>query len=145
MTSVIFDIDGTLLESFRFDDEFYNSALRDVLGDVYIRDDWTTYNKITQTGVLREVLAENRLQDTNQFEKVRHRYGEYIQQHIKGSDGWPPRPGAISLIQNLSATRDINIGIATGGWHHTAIMKLEAAGFTLNNIVLASSDDSDDR
>lgn len=38
-TAVIFDIDGTLVESSRFEDDVYISAIRDVLGNVNIRSD----------------------------------------------------------------------------------------------------------
>ena len=36
MIATIFDIDGTLVDSFGFDDACYISAIREVLGEVYI-------------------------------------------------------------------------------------------------------------
>ena len=41
--AVIFDIDGTLVESSGFEDDLYVAAVRDVLGDVCIRKAWNTY------------------------------------------------------------------------------------------------------
>ncbi len=51
--AAIFDIDGTLVESSGFEDELYVAAVRDVLGDVCIREEWSTYRHVTDTGVLR--------------------------------------------------------------------------------------------
>lgn len=51
--AAIFDIDGTLVESSGFEDELYVAAVRDVLGDVCIRESWSTYRHVTDTGILR--------------------------------------------------------------------------------------------
>ncbi len=55
-TAVIFDIDGTLVESSGFEDDVYISAIGDVLGDVCIRQEWSTYRHVTDTGVLRQIM-----------------------------------------------------------------------------------------
>lgn len=55
-TAVIFDIDGTLVESSGFEDDVYISAIGDVLGDVCIRKEWSTYRHVTDTGVLRQIM-----------------------------------------------------------------------------------------
>ena len=53
MIAVIFDIDGTLVESAGFEDDLYVAAVRDVLGDVCIRKTWNTYRHVTDTGILK--------------------------------------------------------------------------------------------
>ena len=52
MIATIFDIDGTLVESFGFDDACYISAIREVLGEVHIHDDWNVrlYQHFENTG-----------------------------------------------------------------------------------------------
>ena len=59
--AVIFDIDGTLVESSGFEDDLYVAAVRDVLGDVCIRKSWSTYRHVTDTGILRQIMEENRI------------------------------------------------------------------------------------
>ena len=54
--AVIFDIDGTLVESSGFEDDLYVAAVRDVLGDVCIRKAWNTYRHVTDTGILKTFL-----------------------------------------------------------------------------------------
>ena len=144
-TATIFDIDGTLVESSRFEDDVYISAIRDVLGDVSIREDWRTYRHVSDTGVLRQIMEENQIQGEERIHEVRTRFGELASRYVDSGGECRPIAGAVCLLQKLRNDDRYEVGIATGGWRHTAEMKLKHAGFDLNNLVLASSDDSDER
>ena len=145
MIATIFDIDGTLVESFGFDDACYISAIREVLGEVHIHDDWSKYKNVTDTGSLRQIIEENKIQEEGQIEEVRTKFGELIRRYLQNSGKCRPKEGAIHLINKLLAAEDYEVGFATGGWRHTAEMKLQHVGFDLKNIVLTSSDDGDER
>ena len=145
MIATIFDIDGTLVESFGFDDACYISAIKEVLGEVYIHDDWSKYKNVTDTGSLRQIMEENKIQEKEQIKEVRTKFGELIRQHLQNSGECRPKRGAIHLINKLLNAEDYKVGFATGGWRHTAKMKLWHAGFNLKNTVLTSSDDGDER
>ena len=145
MIATIFDIDGTLVESFGFDDACYISAIREVLGEVYIHDDWSKYKNVTDTGSLRQIMEENAIQEKGQIKEVRTKFGELIRQHLQNGGKCRPKEGAIHLINKLLAAEDFAVGFATGGWRHTAKMKLQHAGFNLKNMVLTASDDGDER
>ena len=145
MIATIFDIDGTLVESFRFDDACYIAAVREVLGDVYIHDDWSQYKNVTDTGSLRQIMEENKIQEVGQVEEIRTKFGELIRQYLQNGGKCLPKGGAIHLINKLLAAEDYEVGFATGGWRHTAKMKLRHAGFNLKNVILTSSDDGDER
>ena len=145
MIATIFDIDGTLVESFGFDDACYISAIREVLGEVHIHDDWSKYKNVTDTGSLRQIMEENEIQEVGQIEEVRTKFGELIRQHLQNGGKCHPKEGAIHLINELLAAEDYKVGFATGGWRHTAKMKLRHTGFNLKNTVLTSSDDGDER
>ena len=145
MIATIFDIDGTLVESFGFDDACYISAIRGVLGEVHIHDDWSKYINVTDTGSLRQIMEENNIQEKEQIKEVRTKYGELIRQYLHGGGECRAKEGAIHLINKLLAVDGYEVGFATGGWRHTAKMKLRHAGFNLKNTVLTSSDDSDKR
>ena len=144
-TATIFDIDGTLVESSRFEYDVYISAIRDVLGDVSIREDWRTYRHVTDTGVLRQIMEENQIRGEERIHEVRTRFGELANRYVDSGGECRPIAGAVCLLQKLRNDDRYELGIATGGWSHTARMKLEHAGFNLKNVVLASSDDSDER
>ena len=145
MIATIFDIDGTLVESFGFDDACYISAIREVLGEVYIHNDWSKYKNVTDTGSLRQIMEENNIQEAEQIKEVRTKFGELIKQYLQNGGKCRPKEGAIHLINTLTAADGYEVGFATGGWRHTAEMKLQYAGFNLRNTVLTSSDDSDKR
>ena len=144
MIAVIFDIDGTLVESFQFDGSIYVSAVKDVLGEVIMKDDWKHYENITDTGILRQIMDENKICEEGQIGKVRKKFGELVRRYLENSE-CHPKKGAIGLIGNLLSDPRYKVGFATGGWRHTAEMKLQQAGFDLKNTVLFSSDDSDER
>ena len=145
MIATIFDIDGTLVESFGFDDACYISAIREVLGEVYIHNDWSKYKNVTDTGSLRQIMEENNIQEKAQIKEVRTKFGELIRQYLQSGGKCRPKEGAIHLIDKLLASDGYEVGFATGGWEHTAKMKLQHAGFNLRNTVLTSSDDGDER
>ena len=145
MIAVIFDIDGTLVESFQFDGIIYASAVKDVLGEVIIKDNWNQYKNVTDTGILRQIMDENKIFEEGQIGKVRKKFGELVRQHLENSGKCRPKKGAIGLIDKLLSDQRYKVGFATGGWRHTAEMKLQWAGFDLKNTVLFSSDDSDER
>jgi hypothetical protein len=50
-------------------------------------------------------------------------------------------PGAREFVTGLRASNSHRIAYATGGWSASASIKLESAGFPLEGIPLASSDD----
>lgn len=55
MHLVLFDIDGTLVESCDFDTTCFQAAIKDVLG-VSIDPDWSRYRHVTDSGILSEVV-----------------------------------------------------------------------------------------
>ena len=56
MHLVMFDIDGTLVDSAGFDSELYVEAVRSVL-NVEIDSDWNAYEHVSDSGILEEVLG----------------------------------------------------------------------------------------
>ena len=145
MIAIIFDVDGTLVESTNFDDVYYLSAVKEVLGEVYIHNDWRNYKNVTDTGILRQIMKENKIQEVGQIAEVRMKFGELVSQYLQKGGKCHPIEGAVHLINKRLATDGYEIGFATGGWEHTAKMKLRHAGFNLRNTVLTSSDDSEAR
>ena len=142
---VIFDIDGTLVDSVTVDDRLYVTAVRGVLGDVVIRPTWSDYEHVTDAGILRQICHENRLDIAQCDQHVRARFGELMADHLRQEGSCRPTPGALRLLEALRAMPHCRVGIATGGWRHTACMKLTSAGYDVSGIPLTSSDDSHER
>jgi phosphoglycolate phosphatase-like HAD superfamily hydrolase len=145
MNAVIFDIDGTLIESMDFDTALYTKAVKNILGDIVIHYDWNYYRNVTDSGILSEILKENGYDEPAlNICAVRSEFGklmaEYLHKHCISA-----LPGAVQLLQRMKIDSGFAVGIATGGWGHTARLKLAAAGLDVHGIPLCSSDDSDER
>ena len=144
MHLVMFDIDGTLVDSAGFDTELYVEAVRSVL-DVEIDSDWNRYEHVSDSGILEQVLRETR------FDNERAALATRVQQHFVGLvrnylEAQPKSvreiAGAKRLVELLRGLPDVCVGIATGGWEPTARMKLEHVGIDVSAVGFASSSDA---
>jgi phosphoglycolate phosphatase-like HAD superfamily hydrolase len=142
---VIFDIDGTLVDSAEFDGRLYVAAVREVLGDVSIRPSWGDYQHVTDSGILRRICQDNGLDVSGCEHLVKARFGELVSEHLRRTGSCNPLPGALRLFDELCDTVGVHVGIATGGWGHTARVKLNHAGFDVSRVPIASSDDGHER
>jgi phosphoglycolate phosphatase-like HAD superfamily hydrolase len=112
-----------------------------MLGDVRIRTDWGDYEHVTDLGIVLEICRENGLEVAHTAHEVRARFGERVSTYLRTVSRCAPMPGAVPFWNELRHHADAQVGIATGGWGHTARMKLESAGFSHSDVPLASSDD----
>jgi len=144
--AVIFDIDGTLLQSDTTDDALYLAAVREVLGDVKVRASWGMYTQFTAAGVLVEILADNAIEVTQQtVTAVRDCFVAGVGRHVSARGPFAEVPGAKAFVQSLHASSTHRVAYATGGWLGAALLKLSASEFPVAGIPLATSDDHADR
>lgn len=146
MHAVILDIDGTLLNSNKIDDMLYLTAVRAVLGQAKVRESWGLYRNVTDAGILDEILNDNSMTRSNAIlNAVRDLFVESMRQYVERSGPFTEIPGAREFVAGLRASNSHCVAYATGGWSASASIKLESAGFPLQGIPLASSDDYPDR
>lgn len=141
MHHIMFDIDGTLLKSFEFDEECYIDAVQQILGQK-IDSDWSKYEHVTDSGILDQHLRVNNLlhkRDEIQSD-VKAAFIANIQKHISKHQV-QAIAGAIEFVEKIKLMPSVSLSIATGGWRETAIMKLNSAGFDMAGIPLSSSSD----
>ncbi len=146
MDAVIFDIDGTLIDSSTPDSDLYMEAVHKVLGNVFIRPDWAQYAHVTDIGILLDIHEENGIEIRQAtLDAVKEAFvallGSYIEEH------GPLReiPGAVRYVQKLLQSKPGRVGYATGAWRDSARTKLLSAGFQVEGMPLASADDFRDR
>ena len=141
MLQVIFDIDGTLVQSYDFDEQCFIDSIKTVTG-LNISNDWQNYPHVTDTGILKTFIARQApsysLQDLEPL--VKSVFIEKIDRHLNSSTV-NQVAGAVEFLKYLNARDDVKLGIATGGWGETARAKLLSAGFDLEGIALRSSND----
>jgi phosphoglycolate phosphatase-like HAD superfamily hydrolase len=140
---VMFDVDGTLVDSAGFDSELYAEAARTVLG-VEVDRSWRSYRHVTDSGVLEELLSDHAPEQRGGLRKsVRDSFIDSVRRHL-GGDMSPIREirGAKRLVDALVATAGVRVAIATGGWHETTLLKLAAIGLDASRIAVATSSDA---
>ena len=146
MHAVVFDIDGTLLQSAAVDDELYRMALRHVLGAINFRETLTDYEFVSDSGILSQVLIDNDLQSRpDPTLEIISTFVDALQTHISTNGAFREVPGARSFLASLKSSPQHYVAIATGGWSASAIVKLKSVDFDLNNITISASDTEHDR
>ena len=146
MQAVIFDVDGTLLDSTSQDEALYKLAVEDVLGPVRFRPGLHDYDHVTDSGILLQTLADNDITPNDVLiHEVKAAFFQRLREHIAAQGAFREIPGAMALLDRLRDSANHGVAIATGGWAGSAQIKLETAGFDTDRVPLASSDDAIDR
>jgi len=142
---VIFDVDGTLVQSIRVDDRCFTQAVTDVLGVREISTDWASYKYQTDSGLIYEIGSnESGSPPTDEItEQVRRRFLHLLEQETRKTEfRLLETPGAQNLLGILNQHESWCPAIATGGWEEPAKLKLRHAGVSVEGIPFASSDDA---
>jgi beta-phosphoglucomutase-like phosphatase (HAD superfamily) len=144
--AIIFDVDGTLIESMAVDTELYFAAVNEVLGPVRIRKNLSDYDNVSDSGILAQILADNGMApDTAAADATRSVFVESVARHIESAGPFPAIDGALQFFEEARKADNIRVAVATGGWRKSALLKLSSAGFDVDGLPLATSDDSPSR
>ncbi len=144
MHLIVFDVDGTLVESDEFDGVLYAQAVRDVL-DVAVDEDWSSYRHVTDSGILDEILDRHALEMDRSVAhaSVRKAFVALVRDYLSDRSGRLPEvPGARTFVNRLIAHPEVTVAVATGGWRETAAMKLQAIGLDPEALHLSSASDA---
>jgi phosphoglycolate phosphatase-like HAD superfamily hydrolase len=137
---IMFDVDGTLVDSYDLDSVCFIEAVKEVTG-ISVNSNWSTYRHITDSGILKEILGPRDTEEVHAIEKeVKCSFLKKLELSI-ADHPVQEISGASSFISSLKAKTDIVISIATGGWYESAMLKLMSAGLDISSIPLASSND----
>jgi len=143
----MFDVDGTLVDSSGFDGALYAQAVREVL-DVDVDETWLSYENVTDSGVLEEILAPRALDRPAEALRaaVKRRFVDLVRNHLALHPvGVREVAGARALIDRLVAMPSVRVAIATGGWRETAALKLERIGLKIEALAAATASDGVER
>jgi phosphoglycolate phosphatase-like HAD superfamily hydrolase len=145
---VVFDVDGTLTDSYAVDEEAYLAALGESFG---IRDpdpDWTHYEHATDRGIFEQAFEAHHGRRPSQsevatFEDV---LIGILDRALSIAPGRSPEiPGARAMLTTIGQTCLWTSAIATGAFERSLARKLRAAGLSVEHLARATSNDASSR
>ncbi|MBK1880414.1 HAD family hydrolase [Pelagicoccus mobilis] len=139
---LMFDVDGTLVQSLDLEDKLFPLSCEQALGIDSVSSDWSQYEVPSDRGIVSQ-LAETRLNrpaTQEDFDKAEASFHRLIREELERfPDACRALPGAVEMIETVKALPDTIVAIATAGWRSTAHLKLSQAGFDVEGIILCSS------
>ena len=146
MHLVMFDVDGTLTETMKVDEECFVRSFKDVFGFADIDTDWSHYPRTTDSGILDDVFTSRVGRSPAAQEVLRFRQ-HFIQLLAAASSQSPfaPVAGANRLLSRLAQAGSHRVSLATGGWSNSARLKMAGAGMCFDAHPAATADDALDR
>ncbi len=142
MHHVMFDIDGTLVQSNDFDTKCFIEAVKEVIG-ISVDGNWSEYKYVTASGILNEIIVSYGLQEQKQKiqTSVKKKYINKIETYLQ-QNSVSQISGASVFLSHLRKNKNIVLSIATGGWFESAVLKLRYANIDFEGIPIVSSNDN---
>src|ERR1700761_1974201 len=125
MHLVMFDIDGTLTETMKIDEECFVRSLAEIYGFTCVETDWSRYKHTTDSAIFHEIhLARaGRLPSDAEVSHFRQHFVALLR-YASSASAVPPVTGARQFLSDLSASAKYRVSIATGGWRDSARVKM---------------------
>jgi len=141
----ILDLDGTLMPSAEIDNTCYWKAICGVFDKPGQPPELHGFEHVSDTGILLE-WCQRELGRPPSAEETTHIKRLFEQQLESAYRTQPlhfqPLPGVVDWLDAIRASGYSYVGIATGGWQHSARLKLKLSGLDRFGLPLASSDDA---
>ncbi len=146
MQLVMFDIDGTLTETMRVDEECFVRSFVQVFGFTDIDTDWSHYPHVTDSGIFHDIYSARMGRSPTALGVSRFRR-HFIELLAAASSQSPfaPVAGADRLLSRLACSGAHRISLATGSWRESARLKMAGAGMCFDDHPAASADDAPER
>jgi len=144
MNLVIFDVDGTLMNTNSIDDACFVKAFADAHAITGISSDWAAYPHTTDSGITLDIFRERfgRAPEADEMAKLTRCFiGLLSEQYQSNSAHFAEIPGAADALNLLQQESAWAIAIATGSWRESALLKLKAAGVKIDGIPVAVAED----
>ena len=142
MKILVFDIDGTLIETNRVDVQLLQTAIDPILPGATL-ESFEDFAEQTDTAILREMCAADSGRDYNLVEsEVQRRYLVGLKAAVETDPGFfLPVPGARGIFGEV---REVGWtpAIATGGWRLSAELRLSAAEIPVMGVPLATASEA---
>jgi phosphoglycolate phosphatase-like HAD superfamily hydrolase len=143
MTLLIFDIDGTLTDTKKVDDNCFFLAFLNEYKIELKNIDWATFTNVTDHGLFLDIYCSAFNKNPTEIDKINFQkiFFEYLDKQLKSNpEKFKSVNGASKFINYCLEHTNFKIAFATGGWQYSAKLKLQAADIKNSNIPMSSSD-----
>ena len=140
----ILDIDGTLMPSAEIDNQCFWQAVFECFGQRDGLPDLHQFKHVTDSGIYQEwcVHELGRAPSDEETRQIKHRFGQLLESAFAlQPEIFEPLPGVCDWL-DTAIKNNVYVGLATGGWQHSALLKLRLSGLDRFELPLASSDDA---
>ncbi|HEY5776696.1 MAG TPA: HAD family hydrolase [Xanthomonadales bacterium] len=141
----ILDLDGTLMPSAAIDNECFWQAVFDCFDKRGQLPDLHDFKHVSDSGILHEwcVRELGRAPHAQEIMQIKQHFGQLLESaFMLQPDHFSPLPGVREWLDAVRKSEHVHTGIATGGWEHSARLKLKLSGLDRYDLPLASSDDA---
>ena len=129
--AVVFDVDGPLLDLGPAEEQAFFTPFKTLFGIEGLSNDWDSYRIRNDREIIHEIL-ERHLGDGFEPQHYHALLEEYDRElssgFAQGRLKVTPIPGALQLLEALSATGVVSLGMATANIRRAAEIRLREAG-----------------
>jgi len=143
MKLLIFDIDGTLTDTKKADDECFIEAFQEKYAIVLPEVNWAAFRNVTDWGLFSELYSSHFQTSPSDAEMADFRriFLKKLENKFKNSPAaFQEVKGAIQFLKHCANLPSLKVAFATGSWRHSAIFKLMTCDIPYQNIILSNSD-----
>jgi phosphoglycolate phosphatase-like HAD superfamily hydrolase len=143
----IFDVDGTLVQSFELDGECFVAACHDALGIADVDTDWGRYDHVTDPGIAAQIIRERRGREprADELARLQSAFCDRLAEAAGRDGAYAALPGAAGLLAALRARGGWTLALATGAWRAAAGIKIGCSGLELDGTPAAFGEDGPSR
>ncbi len=143
----IFDVDGTLVQSYELDGECFVAACHDALGITEVDTDWGRYDHVTDPGIAAQVIRERRGREprAGELARLQSAFSTRLAESAGRDGAYAAVPGAAGLLAALRARGDWSLALATGAWRAAARIKIGRSDLQLDDVPAAFGEDGPSR
>ncbi len=141
----ILDLDGTLMPSAEIDNQCFWQAVFECYNLHDAPPNLHGFTHVTDSGILNEWCPRiiGREATREETARIRQRFLQLLQTAAsRQPELFSPIDGVENWLQAVADSPHVFAGIATGGWDHSARLKLSLSGLDRFELPLASSDNA---
>lgn len=142
MKLIMFDIDGTLVDSMKIDGLYFVNSLKEALDIEDFDTDWHNYPYATDICILSEIIKnkKDREIEKNEISAFISTFKSGLIKHLEQDRTiFPEIKGAVRFFKRLQGNENYGVSIATGGFRELAEVKLNKIGIDIKDIPFACS------